>query len=153
MASQPRHLVGGARPLTLERTIRDGRFWFTHDRLRKAWLLLRKLTRENVLFTYLDYGNARTTSPLEGGINAQLRHVLRTHRGMPEEHMKRAAEWFLTLKEIPLQDAHHLITMASTTAPALDEHNTDENDTPALYDTGLSAEEGLWTRSGWAGRS
>ncbi len=25
--------------------------------------------------------------------------------------------------------------------------------TPANYDTGLSAEEGLWTRKGWAGRS
>ncbi|MCU1482624.1 MAG: hypothetical protein JWQ19_3410, partial [Subtercola sp.] len=26
-------------------------------------------------------------------------------------------------------------------------------DTPALYDTALNAEEGLWTSAGWAGRT
>ncbi|WP_426516397.1 IS1249 family transposase [Diaminobutyricibacter sp. McL0618] len=139
--------------LTKERTIRDGRFWFTHDRLRKAWLLMRKLTRDDVLFTYLDYGNARTTSPLEGGINNGIRHVLRAHRGMSEAHMKRAAEWFLTLHEIPLQDAHQLITTAPEPEPEPEEPDTDDTDTPALYDSGLTADEGLWTRSGWAGRS
>ncbi|WP_426520618.1 hypothetical protein ACPPVQ_08665 [Diaminobutyricibacter sp. McL0618] len=50
---------------------------------------------------------------------------------MSEDQMKRAAEWFLTLQEIPLEDT----------------------DRPALYDTGLSADDGLWTRSGWAGRA
>ena len=139
--------------LTRERTIRDGRFWFTHDRLRKAWLLLRKLTRDDVLFTWLDYGNARTTSPLEGGINNGIRHVLRAHRGMSEQHMKRAAEWFLTLHEIPLEDAHQLIATAPSATPKPDEEDNDNEDQPALYDTGLSADEGLWTRSGWAGRS
>lgn len=139
--------------LTKERTIRDGRFWFTHDRLRKAWLLLRKLTRDDVLFTYLDYGNARTTSPLEGGINNRIRHVLRAHRGMSEQHMKRAAEWLLTLHEIPLEDAHQLIQPATAPAPEPAQPSTDDTDRASLYDTGLSADEGLWTRSGWAGRA
>jgi hypothetical protein len=54
--------------LTKERST-DGRAtWFTHDRLRKAWLLLAKLTHDDHLSTYIVYGNARTTSPLEGGI-------------------------------------------------------------------------------------
>ena len=29
----------------------------------------------------------------------------------------------------------------------------DEQIGPVAYDTGLTAEEGLWTRKGWAGRS
>lgn len=140
--------------LTTERTtVHHGKFWFTHDRLRKAWLLLQKVTRDGVLFTYVEYGNPRTTSPLEGGINAQVRTVLRAHRGMTEAHMKRAAEWFLTLREIPLDAALSLANEATTTtsetAPAPDT----EPDGPALFDTALSADEGLWTRSGWAGRT
>ena len=96
--------------LTTERTrYRDGTWGYTHDRLRKAWNLLHSLTRKGTLFTYLEHGNARTTSPLEGGINNGIRTVLRNHRGMSEAHMKRAAEWFLTLREIPLERAHELI--------------------------------------------
>lgn len=136
----------------------DGRtFWFTHDRLRKAWLLLSRLSREGTLFTYVEHGNARTTSPLEGGINSGIRTVLRNHRGMPEDHMKRAAEWFLTLHEIPIDRAYEMVTAA----PAAPETPIDlptrtkpaEAPETSLYDSSLSAEEGLWNRSGWAGRS
>ncbi|MCU1482762.1 MAG: hypothetical protein JWQ19_3548, partial [Subtercola sp.] len=31
--------------------------------------------------------------------------------------------------------------------------SAEKPDTPALYDTALNAEEGLWTRAGWAGRT
>lgn len=135
--------------LTKERSYDGRKWWFTHDRLRKAWQLLSRLTRDGTLFTYIDYGNSRTTSPLEGGINNGIRHVLRTHRGMTEEHMKRAAEWFLTLHEIPLDRAHELIQPAQPdTDPTLDTKHEDTPE-PHLYDTGLSAEEGLWARSGW----
>lgn len=140
--------------LTTERTkYRDGGWGYTHDRLRKAWNLLHSLNQKNVLFTYLEHGNARTTSPLEGGINNGIRTVLRNHRGMSEAHMKRAAEWFLTMQEIPLKQAHELITSQPRT-PKPDTHVTEEELTgPALYDTGLDASEGLWLRSGWAGRT
>lgn len=139
--------------LTRERTLRDGRWWFTHDRLRKAWLLLVKLARDGVLFTFVDYGNTRTTSALEGGINNGIRHVLRHHRGMSETHMKRAAEWFLTLHELPLEHAHELIGTPTNPPPTTPETSNDDEGRPALYDTGLTADEGLWTRSGWAGRA
>lgn len=136
--------------LTRERTLfRNGQFGFTHDRLRKAWLLIRNVVRKDLVFTYVTYGNPRTTSPLEGGINAQLRDVLRRHRGMSEEHRRRAAEWFLVLHELPLEDA--LATVAPEPRhqqPLIKE----EPDGPALYDTGLDATEGLWERTGWAGR-
>ncbi len=137
--------------LTKERSFSDGRWWFTHDRLRKAWQLLAKLVREESLFTFVTYGNPRTTSPLEGGINNGIRHVLRSHRGMTEEHMKRAAEWFLTIHEIPTARAHRFIPTAfAPAAPATP--NTAEPAPPSLYDTALTAEEGLWLRAGWAGR-
>lgn len=138
--------------LTKERST-DGRAtWFTHDRLRKAWQLLSRLSQDGTLFTYVIYENARTTSPLEGGINSSIRTVLRQHRGMTEEHMKRAAEWFLTLHEIPIERAHELIPART---PKL-EPNIDDNDEPTepdYYGTALSADEGLWQRSGWAGRA
>jgi hypothetical protein len=137
--------------LTRERTMfRNGQFGFTHDRLRKAWHLVRGLVRRDLLFTYITYGNPRTTSPLEGGINAQLRDLLRRHRGLSEEHRRRAAEWFLTLHELPLEQA---LTLARPPAPRTPEPATPEPIGPALYDTALSADEGLWTRTGWAGRS
>ena len=134
--------------LTKERST-DGRAtWFTHDRLRKAWLLLAKPTRDGHLFTYIDYGNARTTSPLEGGINNGIRHVLRSHRGMTEPHMKRAAEWFLTLREIPLDRAHKLIAGTPTVDPDATTEDQDDVEPKSLYDTGLTADEGFWLRSG-----
>jgi hypothetical protein len=140
--------------LTKERTIvRDGKFWFTHDRLRKAWQLLSRVTRDGTLFTYIEYGNPRTTSPLEGGINAQIRARLRAHRGMTEPHMKRTAEWYLTLHELSIADALSHTNQQLTGAPHPEPTTADETDGPALYDTGLSAEEGLWNRSGWAGRA
>lgn len=139
--------------LTKEHTrYRDGSWGYTHDRLRKAWNLLHSLNRKQVLFTYLEYGNARTTSPLEGGINNGIRTLLRNHRGMNETHMKRAAEWFLTMREIPFARVHELIhnpTPANTQPTIVTEGDTK---IPRLYDTGLDAGEGLWVRAGWAGR-
>lgn len=139
--------------LTRERTMfRNGQWGFTHDRLRKAWLLIRKVAGDGVLFTWISYGNPRTTSPLEGGINSQIREMLRRHRGMSEPHRRRAVEWFLVLKQLPPDAA---LTLALTTpAHPTEPHNqpADEPLGPALYDTGLDATEGLWLRTGWAGR-
>ena len=136
--------------LTLERTLlRNGRFGYTHDRLRKAWLITRNVVRKQLIFTYVTYGNPRTTSPLEGGVNAQLRDLLKRHRGLTEEHRRRAVEWWLTLHELSLEEA------MKTAAPAplrTRDEPVEEQHGPALYDTGLEAGEGLWERAGWAGR-
>lgn len=139
--------------LTKERTMfRGGQFGFTHDRLRKAWLLIRSVTRNNTLFTYVTYGNPHTTSPLEGGINSQIREVLRRHRGMSDAHQKRAVEWFLTLHERPLNEAIRNALPSSATITTTDRAEIEEPEYPSLYDTALSPEEGLWSRTGWAGR-
>lgn len=140
--------------LTRERTMfRNGQFGYTHDRLRKAWLLIRKVTRDGVLFTWITYGNPRTTSPLEGGVNSPIRDLLRRHRGMSEEHRKRAVEWFLTLRQLPLEQALTLaITVPAITEQLETEPEEEPTDGPALYGNGLDATEGLWARAGWAGR-
>lgn len=136
--------------LTKQKTrLRNGQLAFTHDRLRKAWSLLNGVIRNKTLFTYITYGNPRTTSPLEGGINSQLREVLRRHRGLSEQHQKRAVEWFLVLHEMPLGEA---IALAHPSTPEQATAETDEPDDVSPYGTGLDATEGLWSRAGWAGR-
>ena len=131
--------------------------WFTHDRLRKAYTLLERCAKHHELFTYLDPGFdfevASTTNQIEGGINAQLRLLLRHHRGIPEEHMRRAVEWFLYLRnedpQAPYQliEEHHYRPKLKSQAPA------EEPIGPQIYGQATSAEEGLWNRAGWGGRS
>ena len=68
--------------------------------------------------------------------------------------MKSAAEWFLTTREIPIPDAYRLIPTDPTPTPTATIGSiSDEPDNTPLYDTALTADEGLWTRSGWAGRA
>ncbi|WP_251044785.1 hypothetical protein [Arthrobacter sp. ISL-5] len=134
-------------------------WWYTHDRLRKAYRLLERLGQAGTLFTYLgsEYAGldiASTTNWIEGGTNAQLRLLLRAHRGRSEEHQKRAIAWYLYLhSEQPLPPGklikarHHNPPKPRTKTPA------QQDPGPDLYSTGLSAEEGLWYRSGWAGRT
>lgn len=69
---------------------------------------------------------------------------------MSEQHQKRAVEWFLTLHELPLEQALDLAKPTELATPA---PPPEQPLGPALYDTGLDANEGLWTRSGWAGRA
>lgn len=136
--------------LTRERTMFvNGQFGFTHHRLRRAWQLLRLVVSRDVVFTHLTTGSPRTTSRLEGAINSQIRALLRHHRGMSEDHQKRAIEWFLVLHELDLTTALKLAIPAQEHLSPQQQHEPDQ---PMLYDTGLDANEGLWLRTGWAGR-
>lgn len=129
------------------------KWWYTHDRLRKTYNLLTELLRREHLFTYLIAGGPKTTSRLEGGINAMIKQALRLHRGMTIEHQKRAAEWVLIDRAGLLHTANEMITSDVQTPPKKQRPRfTAPDPGPVLYDTGISAEEGLWTRSGWAGR-
>ena len=71
-----------------------------HERLLKAERSLIRLVRQNTLFTYLDeslsYGEElpSTNNRIEGGINAQLRTMLRNHRGMSIERRIKAVFWW-----------------------------------------------------------
>ena len=88
-------------PLTKQRS------WsWTHERTRKAYNSLNHLWRNQLLFVYLDPPDGvldverikSTTNSLEGGINAQLKLLARTHRGRSGEHQRRMLEWWLYLK-------------------------------------------------------
>lgn len=69
----------------------------THERLLKAEASLWCLVRNNTVFTYLEFVDI-TVSPynnrLEGGVNAQLRAMLRNHRGLPLERRLKAVYWW-----------------------------------------------------------
>ncbi|MFJ4027261.1 hypothetical protein ACIPWF_21980, partial [Paenarthrobacter sp. NPDC089989] len=69
-------------------------------------------------------------------------------------HQKRAIEWYLYLhSEQPrpptklIETRHYRPT--TTTTPASKEPEPG----PELYSSGLSPDEGLWHRTGWAGRA
>ena len=69
-------------------SIVDGKKVYTHERLRKARRGLVTLINQGTLFAYLDPKlTAEEPMPamnnrIEGGINTQLRALLRDHRGM-----------------------------------------------------------------------
>ena len=73
------------------------KWWYTHPRTRRAYKRLERLTRQNVLFTYLTCGDTtleHTTNPVES-INARIRDALRHHRGATPDHQAAIAEWTL----------------------------------------------------------
>lgn len=69
-----------------------------HERLIKAEHSLIKLIKTNTLFTYLDSSLCflcpSTNNRIEGGINAQLRTLLRNHKGMSIERRIKAVFWW-----------------------------------------------------------
>jgi hypothetical protein len=129
------------------------RWWYTHDRLRKAYNLLAELQRRDHLFTYLTAGGPKTTSRLEGGINAMIKQTLRHHRGMTAPHQKRAAEWTLIDRAGLLHTAGSMPITDTSASQRRRPRFTEPDPGPVVYDTGLDAAEGLWARSGWAGRA
>lgn len=138
--------------LLRERTLYDnGHFGYTHKPLRKAWTILHRVAENEHAFTFVRHNAPRTTSRLEG-LNSQIRHLLRHHRGMPIEHQRRAIEWFLLLHEVPIDHAHRHAHAPTPPTPHKDPHIDLDAPSPALYGNGLDATEGLWLRTGWAGR-
>lgn len=83
-----------------ERTSADKDWEYMHARLRKARRSLVKLVNDGTLFTYLD-PELTVEGPLpamnnviEGGVNAQLRDILRNHRGLRVDHRVKAVYWW-----------------------------------------------------------
>ena len=136
----------------------DSEWWWTHNRLRKAYNLLSNLIKRKQLFTFLEpefegMGISSTTNRLEGGTNSQIKRFLRNHRGMTSKHQRRAADWFCYLhspKPRPpkslIKPKHYQENPAAIAKPEVEK-------VPGGWGTSLTAEEGLWIRKGWAGRS
>lgn len=102
-----------------ERTRYEGGGWgWTHERLRSARGALNRLISSNAMFTYLDPALTEegplpsTNNRLEGGVNAQLRAMLRDHRGMSLLRRAKAVFWWCYMHtECPLNAADILKTM------------------------------------------
>lgn len=81
-------------------TLVDGRRVYTHERLRKARRSLSSLVSAGTLFTYLDPELTKagplpsTNNRIEGGVNAQLRAILRNHRGLTSLKRVKAVFWW-----------------------------------------------------------
>lgn len=130
-------------------------WWYTHRELRTCRSLFRSLLTRNELFTRLTADpttpRPRTTSPLEGGPNKAIKDLLRLHRGLPEDHARKAIEWLLNnWAEHP----HQPWSLArpehwTPTQPA--RVITDEPDSPQPG-TAFSWEDGNRIQKGWTGR-
>ena len=84
-----------------EKTKVDGAWEYTHRRLRSARASINStMRRGDRLFTYLDPALTldgplpRTNNRIEGAVNAQLRAVLRNHRGMSAVRRVKAVYWW-----------------------------------------------------------
>lgn len=127
-----------------EKIVVDGRSRFKHERLRKARRGLEKLVREGTLFTYLNEDLIKegivpaTNNRIEGGVNAQLREMLRRHRGMSLTKQTKAIFWWCYMHtEYPLSNAGILEEMPTdeSIAKLYREvgESSQENDTPAQW--------------------
>ena len=134
------------------------KWWYTHIRLRRARGLIATVVKSEHLFTWLtqaqpDEKIARTTSPLEGGINAGIKDLLRTHRGLSDDHARRAVDWYLythTKDHTPPKDLVHPHHWQEPLKPR--SQPSPEQIGPKVYDTAFSDEEGIGIRKGWGGR-
>ena len=117
-----------------EKTYDNQRHWvYTHDRLHRARSGLNRLLSQNVLFAYLEKADyPSTNNRIEGGINAQLRAMLRNHRGMPLMHRIKAVFWWCYL-----HCPHHL-----PTTEALERMPTDK-EIAAIYQK-MTAQERMF---------
>lgn len=137
----------------------DG-WWYTHGRDRSVYQRLDRLQKAGQLFAYLttEPGRAlaRTTNHVES-INRLLADQTSNHPGLSEQHMTSAAEWLLQARtenpQTPSQIIKNWNHQNQPTRALIPKKTTRTRPIgPAQYDTGLTAEEGLWTRKGWAGR-
>lgn len=123
-------------------------WWWTHQELRRCYRRLEKLFREGRLFAFLDPSLtaagpvASTTNRLEGGVNSPFKRMLLDHRGLPEEHMRRACEWLCSMKSGPPNPASLIRTgrrNATGTAKPSGDDNGDDGE-PG-YGTGVDWDE------------
>lgn len=93
-------------------------WWYTHQKARRAYRLLTRQLRDGTLFAFLDpVLREQVTAPipsntnaLEGGINSQIKRLINTHKGLSEDHMRRAIEWWCYLNSEHPGDPKQFIT-------------------------------------------
>ncbi|NHM15673.1 IS1249 family transposase [Eggerthellaceae bacterium zg-887] len=101
-----------------EFTLKDGRKQYVHERLRSARRSLNALVKEGTLFTFIELqesvGGAwdSTNNIIEGRVNAQIREMLRAHRGLSTMRRVKAVFWWCYMdSEFKVSEAEMLRTM------------------------------------------
>lgn len=141
----------------------DGRRVYTHERLRRARSSLSSLVSAGTLFTYLDPALAKagplpsTNNMIEGGVNSQLRAVLRNHRGLTSVKRVKAVFWWChahsgdarTAREkLATMPTERTSTSCSASTPPRRRART-EGRSGATGPCGRTSTTGTRTRSGW----
>ena len=120
-------------------------WWYTHQTARKAYNLLARQVKNGTLFTFLDplllektsIPIPSTTNALEGGINSQIKKLVSFHKGLSEDHMRRAIEWWCYFNSENPSDPKQFIT-AECFKPKNKKIIIDDNTIgPAHLDTGF----------------
>lgn len=76
----------------------SGRWWYTHRVLRGTRSLLRNAIPD--LFRFVtDPSVPRTSNHVEGGLNARLKELFRSHRGISLTKKLALASWYLALRQ------------------------------------------------------
>lgn len=141
---------------------RSTQWWYTHTRDRRVYKRLERLSRQGSLFAYLTVTPGEVlhaTTNIAESLNARLHAVCYHHRGLSQPHLLAAIDWTLYYQWVAPRPTHQIYTRWTHTGRPhrriipKKQQPDDPRIGPALYDTGLTAEEGLWTRKGWAGRS
>ena len=159
-------------PEEIPKRIRDNQqWWYTHPRARRAYRRFERLYQQGHLFVWLNPPHRTTTelktttNSLEGGVNAQLKHLARAHRGAFDEHQRIIMDWWLYLHtqhhDDPLALAIEQDFGRKGYAHARQAHMRERDQAnspdgrPKVYDTGIDTDfNPSWAiRHGWAGRS
>lgn len=141
---------------------RSRKWWWTHKPVRKSYKRLERLARSGYLFTWLDpkftgLDTQRTTNSLEGGINAAIRRLLNTHRGLSEPHMKQAIQWLINQKSTdPANPIKYLTNQHKHQHPEKLARTQPDPTAPPQYDSAIDynpkyQDGSLHIRKGWAG--
>lgn len=131
-------------------------WWYTHLRLRRAASLFSGLIKNKQLFTYLQVAAEgeilpRTTSPLEGGINAGIKDHLRLHRGLKVKHAMALVSWHLYQGVEKQKDPWSFVEPKHWSARRIRNAVVEEGPGPELYGKYFSWEDGNGVQKGWSG--
>lgn len=132
-------------------------WWYTHIGLRRAERLLHFLLTKDHLFPWLDLAQPgellpKTTSPLEGGINAGIKEQLRLHRGLTPQHSMALVRWHLYQYVENPKDPWSFVQRHHWAEKPKPKPVPEELIGPALYDQNFSWEDGNGIQKGWGGR-
>lgn len=102
----------------------------THERILKAQGSLLRLLKDGTMFTYLNDSLKEeieripsTNNRIEGGVNAQLRAMLRDHRGLNVERRIKAVFWWCYMHSPEPLSANELLKVMPTDKSIADIYN------------------------------